>query len=198
MKQEEITLKTKKAMADSLKKTMKQKPFSKITIKDIITDCNVNRNTFYYHFEDIYGLLHWMFDNEAIQVVQNFNFMTDYEEAIRFVIDYVEQNDHILNCALDSIGQKELKHLFYPEFCNIMNSFLNKAQEQFHIALDPDYQEFLIHFYTEALAGMLVEWIRKKASSTASTKENFIAYVSSTLKHSLQGIFSNSSLCHKV
>jgi len=40
-------------LADSLKKAMKSKPVSKVTISEIIADCNVNRKTFYYHFEDI-------------------------------------------------------------------------------------------------------------------------------------------------
>ena len=33
---------------------MKQKPFSKITVSELIRECNVNRKTLYYHFEDIY------------------------------------------------------------------------------------------------------------------------------------------------
>ena len=60
MKHEESTLLTKKALAASLKKSMEKKPLKKITVSGIITDCNVNRKTFYYHFEDIYALLKWM------------------------------------------------------------------------------------------------------------------------------------------
>ena len=74
MKQEELSLKTKKALANSLKNAMKKKPFSKITVKEITDDCNLNRNTFYYHFEDIYDLLRWMFDSEAVQIVQSLTF----------------------------------------------------------------------------------------------------------------------------
>lgn len=129
MKQEELALKTKKALANSLKNAMKKKPFSKITVKEITDDCNLNRNTFYYHFEDIYDLLRWMFDSEAVQIVQSFNLLMDYKDAIAFVIDYVEKNDHIISCALDSIGQKELKRFFYNDFFDIVNSLLEDAQK---------------------------------------------------------------------
>ena len=50
MKNEEISLQTKKALSQSLKKAMEKKPFSKITVSELIKDCNINRNTFYYHF----------------------------------------------------------------------------------------------------------------------------------------------------
>ena len=44
---------TRKAIMDSFMKLVDQRPISKITIKDIVEDCGVNRNTFYYHFADI-------------------------------------------------------------------------------------------------------------------------------------------------
>ena len=66
MKHEITTLNTKKMLAASLKKHMGKKPLSKITISEIIADCGVNRKTFYYHFEDIYTLLKWMLEQEAI------------------------------------------------------------------------------------------------------------------------------------
>ena len=44
---------TKRALAASLIKLLSQKPLDKVTVKDIIEDCGVNRQTFYYHFQDI-------------------------------------------------------------------------------------------------------------------------------------------------
>ena len=105
MKNESISLNTKKALAEALKKAMRKKPFHKITVSELIQDCKINRKTFYYHFEDIYALLKWMLEKESIEVVKHFNLLVDYEEAITFVMDYVEENDHILNCAFDSIGR---------------------------------------------------------------------------------------------
>lgn len=49
---------------------MRRKPFSKITVSELIKTCNVNRKTFYYHFEDIYDLLKWMLEQEAVAVVR--------------------------------------------------------------------------------------------------------------------------------
>lgn len=48
-------------LADSLRKLMVTKPLSKISIREITEDCGVNRQTFYYHFHDIFDLLEWMF-----------------------------------------------------------------------------------------------------------------------------------------
>ena len=60
---------TKRLMADALKRLMAQKPLNKITIRQITEDCGVNRQTFYYHFEDIYDLMRWMFRQEALALL---------------------------------------------------------------------------------------------------------------------------------
>lgn len=56
MKQKEISLTTKKDLAAALKKLMARKPINKITVRELVDECGMNRNSFYYHFDDIYGL----------------------------------------------------------------------------------------------------------------------------------------------
>ena len=50
---------TKHALADALKQMMAIKPIAKITVKDLVEICNVNRQTFYYHFSFFYYLFTW-------------------------------------------------------------------------------------------------------------------------------------------
>ena len=35
---------------------LEQRPLSQITVKDIVAECGINRNTFYYHFQDVPAL----------------------------------------------------------------------------------------------------------------------------------------------
>ena len=57
---------TKKIIATGFKELMQKKPFEKITISDIANVCGINRQTFYYHFQDKYDLLNQIFCNEVI------------------------------------------------------------------------------------------------------------------------------------
>ncbi len=54
------SLTTKKAIAYTFKDLLKEKPFNKITVNDIACQCNINRQTFYYHFQDIPDLVEWI------------------------------------------------------------------------------------------------------------------------------------------
>lgn len=177
MKHEEKTLKTKKALASTLKEKMCTKPLSKITVSEIITACGVNRKTFYYHFQDIYDLLHCMLDQEAIDIVKNFDLITDYEEAIHFILDYVEENEHILNCVFDSMGRDQLKRFFYSDFIGIARKLIIGVEAELDCELDEDFRDFLCHFYTEAIAGILIEWIQDNVKYSRQTALEYISII---------------------
>lgn len=48
---------TKRKMAQALKKLMAEKPLKRITIQDIVERSHMTRQSFYYHFQDIYEVL---------------------------------------------------------------------------------------------------------------------------------------------
>ena len=193
MTHEEATLQTKTALAASLKGFMQKKPLSKITVSEIIADCNVNRKTFYYHFEDIYALLKWMLEQEAIEVVKNFDLLIDYEDAVRFVIGYVKENAHILNCAYDSMGRDELKRFFYNDFVSLMKNVVNDTEQQCGLSVTDDFKSFLCDFLTEATAGMLVNGFREKSKLEHDKVTRNISVLLNSLPDMLQKAPQKSS-----
>ena len=48
---------TKQAIVASFLRLVAKKSPDKITVRDIVDDCGVNRNTFYYYFQDIYAVM---------------------------------------------------------------------------------------------------------------------------------------------
>lgn len=189
MTHKETSLKTKKKLALSLKHFMMSKSLDKITITDIVKDCNVNRKTFYYHFEDIYDLLKWILEEEAVEVVKQFDLMVDYKEAILFVIDYVEKNAHILACAYDTLGREEMRRFLYQDFISIIQSLIDSVEKELGILAEKDFKQFLSNLYAESLAGTLIEWFKNPGNQN---KEQIVEYLSIIFRFSLPEILKNS------
>ena len=61
---------TKKAIRDSFVKLLNEKPLSQITIRDIVDDCGVNRNTFYYYYQDLPQLVESVVDEDAERIIR--------------------------------------------------------------------------------------------------------------------------------
>lgn len=194
MKNETTSLNTKKMFAASLKKFMNTKPLSKITITELVADCGVNRKTFYYHFEDLYALLKWMLEKEAIDIVKNFDLLIDYEEAIIFVMDYVDANKHILNCAYDTMGREEMKQFFYNDFIDITYSIVNSLEKSMSLNLSNDYKDFVCDLYTEALASLLINWFK---GAIKHDRKKTINYISLIIRSSLPEVLKSDPKLNK-
>lgn len=179
---------TRLMLAQSLKNCMNKKTFSKITVNDIVEDCDLNRNTFYYHFQDTSALLKWMFEEEAISIIKQFDMIPHHKEALSFIFQYIDSNKHIINCALDSVGREVLKDFFHNDFYAITQKVVHDTEEMLNAALKEDYKNFISELYTTALAEMLVDYIK---SEKERDREKLISYYTSVIRSSLIGIISD-------
>lgn len=177
-------------MTVSLKKILKCKPLSKITISEICSDCGVNRKTFYYHFQDVYDLFRWMLDEEALETIKNADLINDYENVLPFIIDYVDENRNLLNCAYDALGREGMKRFLSSDLKGVTLHLISEIEEKLEKFLDPHFRDFLCDFYTNALIGILIDWLH---SSVPLDREELMEYLVFTLRSSLPGIIEERS-----
>ena len=192
MKHEITSMNTRKMFAASLKGFMEKKPLSKITVSEIVNDCGVNRKTFYYHFEDIYALLKWMLEQEALEVIKQFDLLVDCREVVLFVMNYVRQNKHLLCCAYDSMGRDELRHFFCIDFMGILRNMIDSTEKQLKLHIDEDFKTFLSHLYAEAISGLLVS---EFTSNEDHDPEKAVEFFSLVIQSSIPSALINAPTC---
>ena len=61
---------TERAIMDAFFELLVEKPLDKVTVADIAQRCGINRNTFYYHYHDVYDLLESLIDSELRKVME--------------------------------------------------------------------------------------------------------------------------------
>ena len=189
MKQKDISPATKKELAAALKQLMAHKPLTGITIRELSQACNLNRNSFYYHFEDIFALFKWMLEEEAVDVVRQYDLMTDYRDVINFVLDYVEGNDYLLLNAYNAIGQAGLKRFLYLDFIDCIGELIYSGAQRQGITLDANYRQFLCSFYSEAIAGTLLDYL---THPQGRSRETLLEYLERLLKSSLPAVVTGA------
>lgn len=60
---------TKRKLALALKELLQEKPLKKITIQDIVERSHLTRQSFYYHFQDIYDVLELICQYELLDKI---------------------------------------------------------------------------------------------------------------------------------
>ncbi len=150
---------TKRALAASLKKLLAQKPLDKITIVDIVTDCEVNRQTFYYHFQDIYDLMDWIFVSEATQVIQGKKTYNTWQQGFSQIFEYVLANKALITNAYHSLSREQMERYLYDVTYHLL---IDVVEEQAAgIPVRQEDKAFIADFYKYAFVGLLLDWIRQ-------------------------------------
>lgn len=147
---------TKRALAASLKKLLAQKPLDKITVVDITTDCEVNRQTFYYHFQDIYDLIEWIYSSEATNALGDKKTAETWEEGLLNICNYALENRAFVTSTYHSVSREYLEQYLYHETYPLLWNVL--AEKSAHIPMRDEDKDFIVNFYKYAFVGLLLDW----------------------------------------
>ena len=178
---------TKQALAAALKELMAQKPIENITIHDLTEHCGIRRQTFYYHFEDVYDLLRWMFQEEGIPLLEQQKGALLWQEGLLQLFRYIEENRAVCLCALKSVGRKELKRFFEADIHAIIYRTVEQLGNEvgaIQAGVTKDDVDLLTHFYVLACVGLLESWLLGEIDRTP---EELIAFLDRILKEHICG-----------
>ena len=164
---------TQKAIIDSFMELLQKKSLDKITVKDIIEETEINRNTFYYHYQDIYDLLESAFEEETVKFRSEAdpknNFYEEYIRTVNFLLDHSDAIIHIYN----SKSRDVIKTYLESAASFFIGRFVEEAAEG--SKLSENGKNYIIYFYTDAIIGITLRWIE---GSMMDSKEILIKTVS--------------------
>lgn len=176
---------TRQAICSALKQLMAQKPLEKITISELMDTCGMRRQHFYYYFTDIYDLLRWMFEEEALQLHQNQNGYPTWQEGLLQLFRYLDGHRTICLCTLDSLGREYLKQLFEGDISGIVHRTIRRVIQENSFPGDADTEEATARFLTIALAGVVESWLRGELNQTP---EELIRRIDTMFQDYIRGV----------
>ena len=148
---------TKDMIADAFGVLLDEKPISKITVKDIVDRCGINRNTFYYHFQDIPDLCEHIWKQKIDELIAS-HFRPDSPRealsvAVRFFTEHRTAMLHIYRSLPRDVFQRYLDQLaLYLE-----GQYIDTVAE--HMDLSQESRDFAVHYYKCVLVGILLDWL---------------------------------------
>lgn len=148
---------TKKAIMESFTKLLEQKPLDKITVKDIVEDCDINRGTFYYYYPDIYALVEDIFEGEARRILEAHDIYDSWQEGFLSATQLARESKRKLYHAYNAISREKLEKYLFRIAGHMMHAFVSQQAEGLGAA-EEDI-EFLARFYTCGLVGLTLRWI---------------------------------------
>lgn len=155
---------TKKAIASGIKELTKRKSFDKIMVSDITDVCGLNRQTFYYHFQDKFELVDWIYYNEAISIIINdLNYDNWDSKVLQFLTKLKEEDYFYISTLKDSEENEFREYLFKVTvelLCDIISGITINSD-----ASEKDIR-FIAEFYAFGIVGVIISWVRHGMTET--------------------------------
>lgn len=150
-----MTEMTKMLLSKSLKKILNKKPLNKITVKDIANDCKLTRQTFYYHFQDIYELLDWTYKNELGHLLSDPQ-DNSWEKVIKGILNFISENKFMFIYTIQSVGREHFEQAIYSDLFEFSKNKISKISSKTDI---PDEKiNFLANLQTITLTSIIIQW----------------------------------------
>ncbi len=148
---------TKAAIVNSFYKLIEQKSFEKITVKDIVDDCGINRKTFYYYFKDIYDLIEYVFRAEIEGYVETAPKGDTLEDSIIGIFALVKKNKKSVMHLRNSSHSKELKKYLHIVFNETVIKLYKDKADAYNIS--EHNLKLFVHVFVTSFYGILINWI---------------------------------------
>lgn len=168
---------TKRIIAATMKELMETRSFDKISVSDIVKACDLNRNSFYYHFKDKYDLVNWIFYTELLAEFGDIDILqVSPWQIISLMSEFFYKDKKFYRNALQITGQNSFQD-YYTEL--MYNAIYAKHVDKFE---DEEFHRFFSSFFSEMVVNAMVSWLKDGAKLSP---DKFSEYIRRSLMSAL-------------
>lgn len=153
---------SKKAITDAFWELLDEKPYNKITVKNIVERCGVNRNTFYYYFQDIPSLMEETLTQKIDLLIEKHCRVGSLEECISLTVGYFMDHKkaamHVYRSLPRDIFINHLDQLLY----HLVSAYIKNISQAMNMQIKDE--EIVIRFFKCLQVGIFLDWLDKGMS----------------------------------
>lgn len=153
---------TKEIIIKTLFELLNEKPLAKITVKDIVERCGVNRNTFYYHFRDISDVVEYALLRDVDKAFSRPVEVDSFLDCLEVLVNQIGVNKKAMLHIYCSI-QRETFTSALDKMCQyIVNQYVAHNFEK--EIMEKEDMKVLMHFYKCVMTGVILDWLDHRMS----------------------------------
>lgn len=148
---------TRNAIKASFLKLLNERPLNKITVKDVVEDCGINRNSFYYHFQDVPSLLEEIVIGEVDRIIQQYPAVNSIEECLKIAVDFAVTNKRAVYHIYNSVNRDYFETYLWRVCEYVVKTYIETAFKQYTVSAQD--KKIIIRYFKCGLFGHIAEWL---------------------------------------
>lgn len=134
-----------------------EQQLSKITIKDIVEKCGVNRNTFYYHYQDLPDLIEDIVKEEAESIIEKYPSVTSIVECFDALVEFASHRKRAIMHIYRSVNREAFENALIKISEHFICDYVNATLAEMSIS-EAD-KKAIISYYKCVCFGLVMEWL---------------------------------------
>ena len=152
-------IRTKEIIRDAFWELLEEKPYNKITVQDIVNRCQVNRNTFYYHFQNIPALMEESVKEWMEDVIHRYGNL----ESPAYCLTYIAGECMKRKNAFLHLFRSAQKDVFLFSLnkmaCGVVKAYVDEDEE--YKESSSEGKERVIRCYKCLFVGIILDWLEE-------------------------------------
>lgn len=171
----------KNIIGETFIKMVARKSIDKITVKALIEECHISRQTFYYHFQDIMDVLEWCICQETNALVKESLKAENLQSALRIFISFSTEHFPWFQKLMDSHRRSQIEKLMVDS----VKTYMLELSRHSHSDLYVNYEDMkvLLQFNACGLVGVLLEYSKAPFQNPDKLARQLEQIISGQLLH---------------
>ena len=148
---------TKRAIREAFLDLLEERTLNKITVRDLTDRCGINRNTFYYHYQDIPALLEEICSQEVERIVREYPSVHSIEDCLETAMQFAMQHRRAILHIYNSVNRDIFENYLW-RVCDYVVSTYGKTVLKGREIADFD-RRVIAHFYKCECFGLIIAWL---------------------------------------
>ena len=147
---------TKEAIAEAAVRLLTEKNVKKLTVKDIVEECRITRQAFYYHFEDIPELFRWVMEKQMEKLLSETMPDNDPQQTLReFFLMAIKASPYIKR-GMQSNYRDELEQIITRYAYRLFGHVIER--KNLYRGRTRSEVKLILRYHSQAIMGILREW----------------------------------------
>lgn len=152
------SLRSKKLIIDALVKLLDEKTLDKITVTDIVKEADINRGTFYAHYENVYDVVTSIFQSSYEIIITSFQDLQDNSDFDMSIM--LKKLQFVMEQDLEfyrKIFSSEINMKTYEELFNVLITDILEHEREISTVSHADFV-FYTSFYAGGIIKLYQDW----------------------------------------
>ncbi len=148
---------TEMAIKKTFMKLLNERPLNQITVKDIVEECGINRNSFYYHFQDIPALIEEIVTEEADRIIKKYPSIDTLEICLNAAVDFAMENRRAILHIYHSVNRAVFEQYLWKVCHYVVMTYGTTVFDGKQVKEED--RQLILRFYECVCFGIVIDWM---------------------------------------